>query len=117
MISNEIVYYNSKFRNLRLSLQSEYVFKQNEFPNTDFEVYIPNTESLEMVEVSSPPPAYHLLNFNSTIDFDFSARSTLTLGFQVTNLLNVSYRNYLNRMRLFADDLGRNFLLNIKLKY
>ena len=104
-------------RNLRLSLQSEYVFRQNEFPATNFEVYIPNTETFEMVEVSSPPPAYHLLDFNSTIDFDFSERSTLTVGFQVTNLLNVSFRNYLNRLRLFADDLGRNFLLNIKLKY
>ena len=115
--TNEIVYYNNKYRNLRLSLQSEYVFRQNEFPATNFEVYIPNTETFEMVEVSSPPPAYHLLDFNSTIDFDFSERSTLTVGFQVTNLLNVSYRNYLNRLRLFADDLGRNFLLNIKLKY
>ncbi len=115
--TNEIVYYNNKYRNLRLSLQSEYVFRQNEFPETNFEVYIPNTETFEMVEVSSPPPAYHLLDFNSTIDFDFSERSTLTVGFQVTNLLNVSFRNYLNRLRLFADDLGRNFLLNIKLKY
>ena len=115
--TNEIVYYNNKYRNLRLSLQSEYVFRQNEFPATNFEVYIPNTETFEMVEVSSPPPAYHLLDFNSTIDFDFSERSTLTVGFQVTNLLNVSFRNYLNRLRLFADDLGRNFLLNIKLKY
>jgi iron complex outermembrane receptor protein len=115
--TNEIVYYNNKFNNLRLALQSEYVFRQNEFPNTNFEVYIPNTESYVEVDVSSPPPAYHLINFNSSIDFDFSERSILTLGFQVTNLLNVSYRNYLNRMRLFAYDLGRNFLLNIKLKY
>ena len=115
--TNEIVYYNNKFNNLRLALQSEYVFRQNEFPNTNFEVYIPNTESYVEVDVSTPPPAYHLINFNSSIDFDFSERSILTLGFQVTNLLNVSYRNYLNRMRLFADDLGRNFLLNIKLKY
>jgi len=115
--TNEIVYYYSKIKNLRLALQSEYVFRQNEFPNTDFEVYIPDTETQEMVEVSSPPPAYHLLNFNSTIDFNFSEKSTLTVGFQITNMLNISYRNYLNRMRLFADDLGRNFLLNIKLNY
>jgi iron complex outermembrane receptor protein len=113
----EIVYYSSKIKNLRLALQSEYVFRQNEFPNTDFEIYIPETETQEMVEVSSPPPAYHLLNFNSSIDFNFSEQSTLTVGFQITNMLNSSYRNYLNRMRLFADDLGRNFSVNIKLNY
>jgi iron complex outermembrane receptor protein len=115
--TNEIVYYNNRFNNLRLALQSEYVFRQNEFPNTNFEVYIPNTETYVEVDVSTSPSAYHLLNFNSSIDFDSSERFILTLGFQVTNLLYISYRNYLNRMRLFADDLGRNFLLNIKLKY
>ena len=115
--TNEIVYYSSKIKNLRLALQSEYVFRQNEFPNTDFPIYIPETETHEIVEVSSPPPAYHLLNFNSSIDFNFSEQSTLTVGFQITNMLNTSYRNYLNRLRLFADDLGRNFSLNIKLNY
>ena len=115
--TNEIVYYSSKIKNLRLALQSEYVFRQNEFPNTDFEIYIPETETQEIVEVSSPPPAYHLLNFNSSIDFNFSEKSTLTVGFQITNMLNVSYRNYLNRMRFFAHDLGRNVSVNIKLNY
>ena len=115
--TNEIVYYSNKIKNLRLALQSEYVFRQNEFPNTDFEIYIPETETQEIVEVSSPPPAYHLLNFNSSIDFNFSEKSTLTVGFQITNMLNVSYRNYLNRMRFFAHDLGRNVSVNIKLNY
>ena len=70
--TNEIVYYSSKIKNLRLALQSEYVFRQNEFPNNDFPIYIPETETNEKVEVSSPPPAYHLLNFNSSIDLNFS---------------------------------------------
>ena len=51
------------------------------------------------------------------IDFDSSERFILTLGFQVTNLLNVSYRNYLNRLRYFADDLGRNITLQLQLNY
>ena len=115
--TNEFVYYSSKIKNLRLALQSEYVFRQNEFPDTDFDIYISETETYETVEVSSPPPAYHLLNFNSSIAFGFSEKSTLTVGFQITNMFNVSYRNYLNRMRFFADDLGRNVSVNIKLNY
>jgi len=114
---HEIVYHNKNFKNLRLAFRSEYVFRQNEFPNTNFEVYIPETESTEIVDVSTPPNAYHLLNFNSNIDFKINKKSTLTLGFGITNLLNTNYRNYLNRLRYYADDVGRNFLLNLKLNY
>ena len=56
--------------NLKLSFQSEYVFKQNEFPNNDFTVFIPQTERFELVELSTPPKAYQLLNFNSSIDLN-----------------------------------------------
>lgn len=114
---NEIVYQNQKINNLRLSLQSEYVFRQNEYPNNNFEVYIPETETTETVDVSTPPDAYHLLNFNSSIDFKINKQSNLTIGFGVTNVFNTSYRNYLNRLRYYADDLGRNYLLNIKFNY
>ena len=114
---NEIIYQNIKLSNLRIALQSEYVFRQNEYPNNNFEVFIPQTETIEMVDISTPPDAYHLINFNSSIDINVSKHSILTLGFGVSNLLNTSYRNYLNRFRYYADDLGRNFLLNLKINY
>lgn len=114
---NELVYQNQEFNNIRLSLQSEYNFRQNEYPDTNFVVFIPETETLEVVDVSTPPDAYHLLNFNSSIDFKANNTAKLTVGFGVTNLLNTSYRNYLNRLRYYADDLGRNFLLNLKINY
>ncbi|MGB5699754.1 TonB-dependent receptor domain-containing protein [Muriicola sp.] len=114
---NEIVYQNPEFNNIRLSLQSEYNFRQNEFPDNNFEVFIPETETMEVVDVSTPPDAFHLLNFNSSIDFNTTKTTTLTVGFAITNALNTSYRNYLNRLRYYADDLGRNFLINLKFNY
>ena len=114
---NEIVYKNSEYNNFRISLQSNYVFRQNEFPNNNFEVYIPQTETYELVDFSTPPGAYHLLNFNSSIDFKTSKKTILTAGLEISNILNTSYRNYLSRLRLYADDLGRNFLLTLKLNY
>ncbi|WP_271856015.1 TonB-dependent receptor [Patiriisocius marinus] len=114
---NEISYQHPTFHNLYVALQSEYVFRQNEYPNNNFEVFIPETETMELVDVSTPPDAYHLLNFNSCIDFNINKKSIATVGFRVTNLINTSYRNYLNRLRYYADDLGRNFLLNIKINY
>ncbi|HET8735924.1 MAG TPA: TonB-dependent receptor, partial [Pricia sp.] len=114
---NGLVYQNPDANNLRMQLESQYVFRQNEYPDTNFEVYLPESQTMETVDVSTPPDAYHLLNFDSSIDLGLGNRSTLTLGFGVTNLLNTSYRNYLNRLRYYADDLGRNFTLNLKLYY
>jgi iron complex outermembrane receptor protein len=114
---NELVYQNLNLKNLRLSLQSDFVFRQNEFPNNNFEVFIPETQTTELIDVSTPPEAYHLLNFSSSMDFNVNDKSTLAVGLNVTNIANTSYRNYLNRLRYYADDLGRNFLINIKLNY
>ncbi len=115
--TNELTYQNADINNLNIAIQSEFVFRQNEYPDNNFEVYIPTTETFEIVDVSTPPDAYHLLNFRSSIDFSLQKKSKLTLGLNVTNILNTSYRNYLNNLRFYADDLGRNFLLNIKFNY
>ena len=114
---NEISYHNKELQNLKISLQSEYVFTQNEFPNNNFEVYLPITETYEEVDISTPPDAYHLLNLNASVDFKTSKKSSLTVGLGINNLLNTSYRNYLNLLRFYSDDLGRNFLLNLKFNY
>ena len=114
---NEISYNNKKLKNLKISLQSEYVFAQNEFPNNNFEVYLPITETYEEVDISSTPDAYHLLNLNASMDFKTSKKSSLNVGLGINNLFNTSYRNYLNLLRFYSDDMGRNFLLNLKFNY
>ena len=116
-IKNELVYRNFDFKNLRLSIESQYFAKQGRYPDNNFEIYIPETQTEELVDISTPPDAYHLLNFSSSIDFNINTKSTLTLGLMVTNVLDKSYRNYLNRLRYYADDLGRNILLNLKINY
>ncbi|WP_152973247.1 TonB-dependent receptor [Lacinutrix mariniflava] len=114
---NAIIYNNKKLNNLYLKLQSEYVFEQNEYPDNNFEVFIAETETTEIVDVSTPPAAYHLLSFNSSADFKLSNKTFLTVGLDVSNVFNTSYRNYLNRTRYYADELGRNFSVNIKINY
>ena len=114
---NEMIYQDKNFHDLRISLQSEYVFRQNEYPNNNFEVFIPQSETFREIDVSTPPDAYHLLNLNSSMTFRKHKKSFIKVELIVTNLLDKSYRNYLNRLRLYADDLGRNVLLNIKFNY
>ena len=115
-IKNEIVYSNLDLNNLTISLQSEYTFKQNKYPDNNFEVYIPTTETYEYIDLSTPPKAYHLLNFNSRIDILTDKNKSINLGFKINNLLNTTYKNYLNRLRLYTHDLGRNFILSVKYK-
>ena len=114
---NVLGYANKKWLGFNANLESEWVFRQNDYPNYNFETFNPTTQQMELVDISTPPPAYHLLHFRSDITMLLSKKTKLNLGLTVSNLLNTSYREYLNRLRYFADDLGRNFMLQIKLNY
>jgi iron complex outermembrane receptor protein len=108
---NSLVYTNPNFNNISIAIQSNYVFRQNEFPNTNFEVVLP--DSIQTVDISTPPSGYHLLNLNITA----AIKPDMQVGLYVNNLLNTSYRNYLNRLRYYADDVGRNITLQLKYNY
>jgi len=114
---NSVGYNNKKWHNFNANLESEFVFKQNLFPDNNFETYVPTTDTNVLVDVSSSPESYHLLNFRSDATFKISKKTDLTIGLTVTNLLDTNYREYLNRLRYFADDLGRNYVLQLKINY
>ena len=114
---NQISYFNSDLNNLSISLQSEYNFRQNEYPNNNFEVYVPTTATYEIVDVSTPPKAYHLINLNSKVDIHLDENSSINLGFKINNLLNTRYKNYLNRLRYYSHDLGRNFVASLRYNF
>ncbi|OEK08898.1 TonB-dependent receptor [Flavivirga aquatica] len=114
---NSLRYYNKKWLNFNTELQSELVLRQNDFPNNNFETFIPSTQNFVLVDISSPPSAYHLMHFESDITLKLSKKTNLNIGLNITNIFNSSYREYLNRLRYFADDLGRNFMLQLKLNY
>lgn len=114
---NILGYANKKWLNLNASLESEWIFEQNDFPDFNFETLNPTTQQMVLVDISTPPPAYHLLHFRSDITMPLSEKTNLNLGLTVSNIFNTSYREYLNRLRYFADDLGRNVMLQVKLNY
>ena len=114
--STTLFFKKENWKNFYASLESEFNAEQTQFPNNNFEVYIPTTSSYELIDISSPPSSYHLLNFSSGIDFNLS-KTTVELNFTIDNIFNTSYRNYLNRLRYFSDDIGRNFRLQLKFNY
>ena len=61
-----------------------------------------------------PPDGYFLLGAGFTTSRKLG-RNDLDISFSASNLLNTVYRDYLNRLRYFADEPGINF--NIGLRY
>ncbi|CAL2079588.1 Iron complex outermembrane recepter protein [Tenacibaculum sp. 190524A02b] len=111
-----LLFKKEKWNNFFASLESEFNAQQNEYPNNNFEAYIAPIQRYELVDISTPPSAFHLLNFSSGIEFSMS-QTKFNINFSVDNILNTSYRNYLNRLRFFADDIGRNFKIQLKINY
>ncbi|WP_246054107.1 TonB-dependent receptor plug domain-containing protein [Antarcticibacterium flavum] len=117
--SNKIQYYNQSLKDLKIGLGNDLVFKQTRYPNNDFTANIPVDGELTptLVEISQPPEGYNLWYFDSEVKLPLNNRSNLGIRFSVNNILNTKYRDYLNRQRFYADDLGRNFLIQLKFNY
>ena len=113
--SNKLVYSKPEWNGLELSIQSQHVFRQNETP-PNIMVFSPEQQREVLLEINSPPDAYHLLNTNAKTELELG-KSVLTMSLTINNILNTNYREYLNRQRFFAYDLGRNIILQLKLNY
>ena len=116
-LKNQISYSIPEMNNLNLSLESEYVFRQNEYPNNNFEVFIPTEDIYSTLDTSTPPGAYHLLNFASSIGFKSENGGNYKINLRIENLLNHHYKNYLNRLRYFTHEMGRNIMLSVSYNY
>ncbi len=118
-INNRIQFNKKNWNNLTLELQSEIMLQQTQFPNNNFTTNIIVNNELTPIEVdiSTPPPGYHLLHFSSEVQFKTSKHALATLGFSVFNILDTNYRDYLNRQRFYTDEIGRNFQIQLKINY
>jgi iron complex outermembrane receptor protein len=118
-ITNTLRYTSPRWHSLYLELRSEAVFRQGRYPNNNFYTDIANNGTIEntLVDISTPPAGYQLLHFNSGFTFNTTKNSSMTVGFSVLNIFNTAYRDYLNRQRLYTDDVGRNFQLQLKFNY
>ena len=93
--------------------------KQNRFPNSNFIFdYIENGKLVsEIVDISSSPRRFQKLDaiFSILIGNKNNIRSNLRLIIQ--NITNSDYRDYLNRMRFYSSEIGRNFQIQLNFNY
>lgn len=114
---NTISYTNQNLNQLHISLSQKTVFQQNRFPDYNFYTFNPILQKDVFVDISSTPSTYSLFSFNSSAVFKAFKKGDLKLEFNINNLFNVSYREHLNRFRYFANELGRNINIKIKINY
>ena len=118
-ISTSIQYKKPEWNGLILELQSESVFRQNRYPNFNFEtnIIVDGEFVPVLVDISTPPKAYQLFHFYSEMKFKTFKKLDTTIALSVQNMLNTDYRDYLNRQRFFVDEMGRNIQLQLKFNY
>ena len=66
-------------------------------------------------DYTAPPNAYSLFNFDAGLSI--GKKHPVDLGFSIYNILNTSYRDYLNRFRYFSDEQGRSFAIRINVPF
>lgn len=92
----------NKINSAYISASFLYVTKQGRVPaNSDF---------------APPPPAYYTINLHASCNI-YVRKQNIEVGVSVFNLLNESYRDYLDRFRYFTDAMGRNIALRIKIPF
>jgi iron complex outermembrane recepter protein len=64
----------------------------------------------------APPDGYFLMNTSFSTDISIRKKS-IYISLQVDNLFDLSYRDYLNRLRYYADETGRSLRLIVKYKF
>lgn len=92
----------STWKNVEVGATSTYVWRQGRVP-----------EGLDFME---PPPGYHLLGLSCSAGRPMG-KGELRVGLEGTNLLNTAYRDYLDRLRYFADARGIDVLLWVRYRF
>ncbi|MEY3437012.1 MAG: hypothetical protein RL335_1468 [Bacteroidota bacterium] len=103
-----------KFRQSYMKASVQHVRQQTRVPSTgNIELPVTGGGTIKSSDYATPPPAYTLSGIEFGTKLDVQHRD-LSIILSVTNLFNIRYRDYMNAFRYFADDMGRNISLRIK---
>lgn len=105
----------NKPKNFYINLENENTLKQNRFPIRNLPVTFikEGVERSETVDFSSTPAAFSLFNVSMGADL----AKNLNLNLKISNLFNTEYREYLNRLRYYMYEPGRNFVVTVKYNF
>ena len=117
--TSQIQFSSTRWKSFVMVLSNKYFSRQNQFPNHNFETSVIENGNrvIKLVDISTPPRGYNImgLEFHLGPYPLFSNKISLSLIFD--NILDTPFRNYLNRLRFYADEMGRNIMLQIKIQH
>lgn len=93
---------------------TQWMAEQKRFADYNFTLNVlENGEYIDkLVDISTPPSSYFLMNLEAGISMK-AFGNPLQIHAKIKNLNDVSYRNYLNRFRYYADEMGRQIQLQL----
>ncbi len=96
-------------------LENESVARQKRFPIRNQTVdFIENGVFVSReLDYSTPPAGYSIFHIGAGLD----VLKNLNLNLRLNNIFNTEYREYLNRMRYFMPEPGRNIVATIQYKF
>ncbi len=74
------------------------------------------TRAPENQDFAPPPPAFTLFDFEAGTSLQFG-NNKANIGLAVQNIFNTAYRDYLNRLRYYSDEMGRNVSVRLKMTF
>ena len=106
-----------KFNSSKWTIRPSYTFQQFQAPRTvSIESLVDGSATItpnsEIFDFTDAPDGYFLLDLSWNLSW-----KNLSGSIAVNNLLNTNYRDYLNDMRYFADDLGRNLIFSLNYQF
>lgn len=113
--SNSLEFSKAEWNDFYFKIENRTFLSQNRFPkyNPTVNIYENGVQVEKTLDLSTPPKVYSLWGIQTGIDLskNFSA------GVNVTNLFSVNYKDYLNRLRFFSYEMGRNVIVNVKYSF
>ncbi len=114
-----------KATNFYAEVKVKYIAQQNRAPRvvSIAEINDANTTGEDLLlndsrnfDFVAAPDGYLLFGASTGVSFPFE-KSKLNFRISADNLFNAAYREYTNRLRYYADDLGRNITLAINFSF
>ena len=111
---------NSIFGSLKYQINKSNILNKGKFENTEIEInnrFIFEQKNILIgQDFVSPPPSYNLFGLKFSTNL-ILPNYKIRFFTEFNNLFNVKYRDYLNRQRYFANDLGLSVIIGLNFKF
>ncbi len=115
--SSALTYEKAEFLGLQsfnFSIQARYHARQNDAPHALENIRDTEEVSDTNFDFMDAPESYTLWNLELGSQF---GKQKFRWNFEVENLFNLEYKSYMNRLRYFAHEIGRNITIRIMYQF